>query len=357
MLGKFSEFLGSSDHQFGFKQNQSTDMCVFALKEIIDYYNTKSSPVYLCFMDASKAFDKVNHWFLFEKLLLRGLPVPIVRLLVYWYSSQNFFVSWSGVLSSAFKVTNGVRQGGIMSPILYNVFIDDLSFLLSGSKVGCHIKDTRVNHLFYADDSVLLAPSPYALQKLVDICQIYASQNEITYNVKKTVCMSVMSESCKHIHVPNVFLEECPLLWVESQKYLGVFLSCNMNDKKDMRRQLRSIYGKGNQLLRKFRKCTLDVKKRLFKAYCSNLYCCQLWCNYSTSCYKEVKVAYNNIFRNFLNINRRSHVSELFVLAGIDTFDVLIRKSVGSFKIRAENSKIFLCHVSLVYNFLVFKAN
>ena len=353
VLGKFCEYLSSSDHQFGFKQNQSTDMCIFALKEIIDYYNSKSSPVYMCFMDASKAFDKVNHWFLFKKLLLRGLPGAIVRLLIYWYSSQNFLVLWTGVFSSAFTVTNGVRQGGIMSPILYNVFIDDLSFLLSGSKVGCHIKDTCVNHLFYADDSVLLAPSPYALQKLVDICQSYASQNEITYNVKKTVCMNVMSENCKNINVPNVFLGECPLLWVKSQKYLGVFLSCDMNDRKDMRRQLRAIYGKGNQLLRKFRKCTLDVKKRLFKAYCSNLYCCQLWCNYSTSCYKEVKVAYNNIFRNFLNINRRSHVSELFVLAGIDTFDVLIRKSVGGFKIRAENSKNHIVSCVISSNFFI----
>ena len=83
----------------------------------------KSRPLNEAYSEANKAeneaemkrilkeFDKVNHWFLFEKLLLSGLPVPIVRLLVYWYSSQNFFVSWSGVLSSAFKVTNGVRQG------------------------------------------------------------------------------------------------------------------------------------------------------------------------------------------------------------------------------------------------------
>jgi hypothetical protein len=68
ILDKFGHLFHSSSHQFGFKEAHSTDHCIFVMKEIIDFYNSASSPVYACYIDASKAFDKVNHWFLLNKL-------------------------------------------------------------------------------------------------------------------------------------------------------------------------------------------------------------------------------------------------------------------------------------------------
>ena len=79
---------------------------------LIDYYVTNGSPVYICFLDASKAFDKINHWSLFRKLLCKNMSTIIVRLLYVWYANQNFLIKWNGCLSSPFHVTNGVRQGG-----------------------------------------------------------------------------------------------------------------------------------------------------------------------------------------------------------------------------------------------------
>ena len=58
---KLESFLHSSDYQFGFKANHSTDLCIYTLKEVIDFYKSQSTSIYVCFMDASKAFDKVNH--------------------------------------------------------------------------------------------------------------------------------------------------------------------------------------------------------------------------------------------------------------------------------------------------------
>ena len=81
-------------NQFGFKHAHSTDLCTFELKQVIDYYSRKSSPVYICYLDASKAFDSLNSWGLFDKLLNRGLPVISVRLLVYWYTKQQFLIWW-----------------------------------------------------------------------------------------------------------------------------------------------------------------------------------------------------------------------------------------------------------------------
>ena len=90
-----------------------------------------------------------------------------------------------GTNSQAFSIKNSVRQGGIVSPIFFNIDLDDLSFLLNDSGTGCMINECLINHLFYADDSALLAPSHRA-RKLNDICNMYANDCELTFNAKKT---------------------------------------------------------------------------------------------------------------------------------------------------------------------------
>ena len=134
ILEKCKGIINTSDTQFGFKENHSTDMCVFTLKEVVQYYVSLGSPINLCFMDASKAFaiDKVNHWHLLDKLLNRGVPLCLVRLLMF------LFVKWHNLHSNSFKVTNGVRQGGILSPRLFAVYVYALSKSLKQSNVGCH---------------------------------------------------------------------------------------------------------------------------------------------------------------------------------------------------------------------------
>ena len=140
------------------------------------------------FLDASKVFDRINHWTvrcLFKKLLDRKTNLLFVRLLIFWYCSQTMCIKWASNLSPFFCVTNGVRQGGIMSPLLFNVYMDDLSHVLNRMQYGCCINGMKVNHLMYADDACIIGPSPLALQKLLDVCQSFATQNSIVYNDKK----------------------------------------------------------------------------------------------------------------------------------------------------------------------------
>ena len=114
-------------NQFGFKPKLGTDICIYPLKEIIGSYSPLNGSVFSCFLDASKAFDRVKHSMLFTKLLRRGVSGYIVRLLMFWYAHQTMCVRWGGSVSSKFTVFNGVRQGGILSPFLFNVYMDDLS--------------------------------------------------------------------------------------------------------------------------------------------------------------------------------------------------------------------------------------
>ena len=168
LLNRLYIFLDTCSHQFGFKNKHSTDQCVFVLKELIDSFRMLNGSIFTCFLDASKAFDRVNHSLLFDKLCARGVPFYLIRLLVYWYEHQLMCVRWGGVYSSSSTVTNGVRQGGILSPYLFNVYVDDLSVKLNSCHVGCYYSGGCINHLMYADDLVIMSPSVAGLYKLAN---------------------------------------------------------------------------------------------------------------------------------------------------------------------------------------------
>ena len=83
----------SSDLQFGFKHGVSTSMCTQFLKNTVHHYNRGGSPVYCCLLDASKAFDLVDHEILFSKLVARDLHPAILHCLILWYKDQRFTAS------------------------------------------------------------------------------------------------------------------------------------------------------------------------------------------------------------------------------------------------------------------------
>ena len=112
----------TSSNQFGFEPKHSTDMSVFLLKQTVSSYVNQNTPVFFSFLDATKAFDKINHQIILKKLILRGVPFYFVRLLWYWHKSKSMQVSWGGQISSSFSVSDGVRRGGVLSPFLFAVY-------------------------------------------------------------------------------------------------------------------------------------------------------------------------------------------------------------------------------------------
>ena len=136
-----------------------------------------------------------------------------------------------------FKVTNGVRQGGVMSPLLYNVYIDGLNSMLSNSNYGYELNNMNFNNLSYADDMVLLAPSLDALQKLVTICENFAKEYDILYNSKKSICMCFCPKSRKLNGNYRTTLCGEELNYAQSTTYLGCVISNDGRDELDIKRQ------------------------------------------------------------------------------------------------------------------------
>ena len=311
---------------------------IYDLKEITEYHLSHSSPVFICYMDASKAFDRVNHWKLCEKLLANGMNPHIVKLICYWYRSQQFYVRWGRSISAGFYVSNGVRQGGILSPFLFSTYTDGLSELLNFSGYGCHYLGS-VNHLLYADDLVLLFPTPFGLQKLLDICEAYAREHDILFNSKKTVCMAMMPKKFYGMHVPTLSLCGQPLRFVSEYKYLGYLIS---NDKRaddlEIRQQYRALCCRANSLIRKFSLCNYVVKKYMYNTYCSNVSNMHLWHSYHTSDLVKFKVCFNNAARMFFGYDKFCSASDMFAQEHIDGYDAVKRKSVWNFVSRMSMS-------------------
>ena len=330
-------YLFTSDNQFGFKRKHSTDLCIYTVKSIIRYYNYYNSPVYTCFLDASKAFDRINHWTMFKKLILRDVPIIIVRVLCFWYRTQELCIQWGNMRSSFFNISNGVRQGGILSPKLFSVYMDDLSNILISSGVGCFLNNVCFNHVFYADDLCLMAPCAIALQELLNICHRYSITADLNFNALKSFCVAFTPKSFK-LSFPKLYINTALIPYTDSLKYLGFIFTSSHKDDSDMLRQMRMLYARSNRLVRLFHSCSRNVLIELGRSFCGSFYCSYLWTHYNKASFSKIRVAYNDLYRKILHVSRRSSASAMFVNNNIPTFECLIRRDIFSFTSRLKVS-------------------
>ena len=209
ILDMYGQYLYTSQLQFGFKQGHSTTLCTAVYLETVNYYVNRNSDVFSCLLDASKAFDKVHYGKLFQLLVKRDVPYIVIRLLFDSYTRQNVLVSWNSCSTRSFTVMNGVKRGGVLSPILFIVYIDELIVTLSESGLGCHLGTHYVGALGYADDLTLISPSLRSLNKMLNMCQQFADEYNVTFNAKKTMCIKFGSAVRDTDCVPSQAFREC----------------------------------------------------------------------------------------------------------------------------------------------------
>jgi len=254
ILNRYREFFATSDCQFGFKNETGCSHAIYSLRCVIDSYINSGSTVSLCALDLRKAFDKVNHHGLYLKLMKRSIPNNLLSVLEHWYEMCTTCVKWGNVCSGFFKLRCGVRQGGVLSPYLFACYVDDIIYLLQSSGLGCRFRGTPICVIMYADDILLIAPSVTALQELLLICEKELSLLEMQLNPKKSVCIR-FGPRFDHACHPLTTMSGHQLTWVQSCRYLGVYLSsarvfkcCFRNAKKAYFRSFNSIFGRVGRL-------------------------------------------------------------------------------------------------------------
>ena len=297
------------------------------LKNTIDYYRSNGSHVFACFIDFSKAFDSVNYWKLFTKLLNDKVDGKIVSILAFWYSNQECFVRWRNSVSGSFHIGNGTKQGGVLSPYLFSRYIRELIACVVDSGVGCYVANQCLNILAYADDIVLISPSWKSMQLLLNILHSSAISINLSCNISKCVSMMFKPQDCKWI-VANSFplfqIGTNKINFVKQFKYLGHILSDTCSDNEDIFREVRSCFMRTNILKRKFNHCSYSVKILLFKTYCLCFYDIGLWWSYSVSAINKFKSCYNRCIKLFFGFKRRDSLTQVLISLGIPTFDTVL---------------------------------
>ena len=249
VLHKFQNRLASHQAQLGFKKGLSCSHAIFGVSQIVDTYVKGGSTVNLCTIDISKAFDKVNHYILLSKLMKRGLPKSLIELLHMWFGKSTFVVKWLGQYSSKFAVLCGVRQGGVLSPILFAIYVDELLHALHSSGLGCHLNGITFNSLMYADDLILMSASLSDLQSLINLCVERLAAVLLTVNYKK--CYSVrigkrFTSYCEPLTIGHV-----QITFVDEIRYLGVFIKSSHTLKFNLEHGKKKFYGCLNEIFRK----------------------------------------------------------------------------------------------------------
>ena len=344
----------ADDFQFGFKKNHSTAICTHVLKKTVNYYRQNGSHVFACFIDFNKAFDNVDYWLLFSKLIDNDPAnigcIAATRLLAYWYSKQQMHVRWQNFSSASFNIGNGVRQGGILSPFLFRFYIRDLISMVTNRNVGCSFAGQVINLLAYADDMVILAPSWYALQSLLHTVEDAASVINMSFNTKKTVCM-IFNPCNRHKIVSSVFpqftLSGCKLQFVEHFRYLGHIIDNVLCDDKDIEREIKALFTHTNMLCRRFKRCSVAVKLKLFRTFCICFYDIALWANFTAGAFTKLTSCYHKCIKSFFNYGKFSSVTAMLFDLGLPSFNTIVNNCQFSLRRTTMSCDNMLLNVGL----------
>ena len=346
ILNKQSFSFQTSSLQFGFKKKSSPVMCSMTAQEIISHYNSNKNKVFTVLLDASKAFDRVNYIKLFEKLLKREMCPLVMRLLLQTYLDQKLCVKWNSTTSEHFGVTNGVRQGGILSPLLFGIYIDELLHKLQNSGYGCRIGHLYAGALSFADDLILICPTEPGIRNMLKICESYAAEHDLMFNGAKSKLL---------IFNPNKVFESDPKLElngdfipnVKSAVHLGNILHVT-NNQECIDEGIKTFNRQANMFLSRFKTCSPSVRSKLFQQYCMSLYGSQLWPLWSNKL-DNLKTKYSIALRRVWSLPSMTHRNLLPLIAGMQPLEVAIQSRIFKFVKSLEESENELVNYIVKY--------
>ena len=213
-----------ADSQLGFVPgNRTSDAHILIHNLVRKVCHKNNSKIYSCFVDFKKAFDSIPRDILLKKLEKYGITGKFFNILRNIYTSDKACVKLENVRSDFFNLSLGVRQGCILSPLLFNIFLSDLAKRFESLEGKFEIGQGGINSLFWADDLVLFAKTEEDLQILLKVLEEYCDENDLVINTKKTKCM-IFNKTGRFIRRP-FDLNGVKLENVRSYKYLGFVIT------------------------------------------------------------------------------------------------------------------------------------
>ena len=295
------------ENQSGFRGGYSTDSCIIGLSDFIKGEIGKGNMVGMVLIDLQKAFDTVDHVILKEKL--QSIGVSSTAWFESYLADRKQCVDIGGTRSEFLSVTCGVPQGSILGPLLFLIYINDMSISLT-----CKLS-------LYADDSALLFshrdPGVIAnhLSNELTTCKRWLVDNRLSLHVGKTECLLFGSK--KRLKGVGDFLVLCDGIPVERKfcvKYLGVQLDSNINGSVHAGNLMKACAGRLSFLHRYAshldRKCRQTLCSALIQSHID--YCCSSWYSGLSVTLKErLNIIQRKMVRFVNGFDCRGHVDNI----------------------------------------------
>ncbi len=333
-----------SPNQFGFKPDSSCNHAGYVLKEAINVAKNKNKKLYVVAIDASKAFDKVCRLALWAKLIKLNINPAIIYSLIIYYNASYMFVLNDDEISSLFKTSVGVRQGGVISPKLFNIYIEDIVTKVNAmADDGVDFGGLLVKIILYADDILLLSHTKRGLRRLSKAVEEFGVINEIKFNSNKTYYMlfnknakvSSIVKTSEKIQ-PDPVLNGEKITRTSELRYLGLELNDLNKNSSHLKKRKSLAYACLSRLISSGIYCrfTTDPKLivQLYRTYVRPIlfYGNENFDFNKTERAKLITID-GNIMKNMLGIPIQCHISDLQIAFGMDTGDQYLNKCKAKF--------------------------
>ena len=265
--------------QFGFRPGRGTREGIFSFNIMAQKHIEVMKEMYICFIDYAKAFDRVKHENLIECLKQIGLDSKDVRVITNLYWHQKAAIRVNKDISEYTSIQRGVRQGCVLSPILFNIYTE-LIFRQFEHLEGTSIGGRNISNLRYVDDTVLVSDTKEGLQSLVTAAKIESEKAGLGMNVKKTKTMIVSKQENVNIKA-DIQIDNETLEQVSTFKYLGQTITPDGKNDLEIKIKIAIAKNRFQQMyhLLTSKKLSMKLRHRLLVCYVFSviLYGCETW--------------------------------------------------------------------------------
>ena len=324
-----------ADEQNGFRRRRGCQEHIYSLYSIINNRKNAKLSTFACFIDLRKAFDTVNRHCLWFKLRRLGIEGKFYDAICSLYDDIKCCVQINGMLTDTFRVQRGVKQGCLISPTLFSVYINDLADDLKSANLGVNVNETIINLLMYADDVVLLTDAADKLQRMLNIVHSWCRKWRLTVNGGKTKIVHFRPTDIPRSDIA-FSIGDINIGYCDKYKYLGLWFTEHL----DLNVTVRELTKAANRALGCLTAKYMHLGGMPYSVYCKLYetlvepilyYCAGIW---GQKEYRLVNNVQNRAMRLFLGVTKTT--SNVAKLGDMGWTPCIFKQHIEVFRLRLK---------------------